>query len=313
MLIGKAIGITLLFSFLLFPAYAFSQTVADTAYRQLNPQIVYYLSNSQLLKAFLYIPANSKGPFPVYLWNHGSEKDPKPDKKQAAFWTSHGFIFFKPLRSGHGGNPGNYISDEQKAVRSRILSPGVGTLGNGARARGDISYAQQDAIFSEDIALHLEANNDVRAAIKWIKQQTFADSTKLVVAGGSYGGIQSLLTAEYDGKNNLGIKCFVAASPAAMSWNANWAQRLTRCIKLSNKPIFLMQATNDFNLAPSRTLGRAIDKKGISISSHKIFPVYGKASDHNAGHAGFYSDPMAWKDDMIKFMEDCGLITKESH
>jgi dienelactone hydrolase len=58
------------------------------------------------------------------------------------------------------------------------------------------------------------------AAVAWLKEQPSVDPRRIVVSGVSYGGIQTLLTAE----KGLGIRAFVPFAPGAMSF-ANRALR----------------------------------------------------------------------------------------
>jgi len=255
-----------------------------------KPDTVFYESNQLRLKGFLFKP-QGQGPFPVYLWNHGSDKDPGPASRQAKFWTDHGFVFFAPVRSGHGDNPGNYIVDEEKKIRTEGLN-------------------MADA-FKLRVKLHEKENDDVIAAINWIKQQAFTDTKKIVVAGGSYGGIQTLLTAERDAANPTGVICFIAMSPAAMSWSDRWAERLSLAVKNSKRPVYLMQAENDYNTGPSEILGPLVDDKGFP-SSHKLFPphlINGRdPADHGQGHGGFFNDPAAYQSEVLQFLKDCVVI-----
>jgi len=255
------------------------------------PQIISYTSNGLSLKGYLYKPAGN-GPFPAYIWNHGSEQEPKANRKMAKFWNDKGFVFFAPVRSGHGGNPGPYIVDEEKALKGQGL-------------RGP-------AIGKAKIALHEKANEDVVNAIKWLKTQPFVDAKRIVVAGGSYGGIQTVLTAESDAKQKLGVKCFVAMSPAAMSWGngALWGPRLIQAVKNSKAPIFLLQAQNDYNLGPSEVVGPVVDAKGAP-SRHKIFPPHNDPTKtpkdpRQQGHGLFFGDPSAWSTDVMAYLKDCG-------
>jgi len=257
-----------------------------------KPEIVTYSSHGLDLTAYLYKP-DGQGPFPAYLWNHGSEKNASDGRKLAKFWTAQGFVFFAPIRSGHGSNPGAYIGDEQVALRGKGL--------NRAQA------------FPETMKLHEKANDDVVAALSWLKKQSFVDAKRIVVAGGSFGGIQTLLTAARDGKENLGVKCFVAMSPAAMSWGKGklWGPWLSQLIQSAQAPIFLLQAANDYNLGPSEVLGPLVDAKGAP-NRHKLFPTHivsgMAAEDHRAGHGKFFGDPSAWQEDLLKYLKDCGTI-----
>jgi dienelactone hydrolase len=252
------------------------------------PEIVHYTSGGLSLKGFLYRPPGP-GPFPAILWNHGSEPNPSQDRKVAKFWLGQGFVYWKPIRSGHGGNPGPYIVDQQKAVFR--------------------SWASQAAKFQKIDALHEKANDDVVAALRWLQAQPFVDAKRIVVSGGSFGGIQTLLTAERDARLGFGVRCYLAMSPAAMSWNPSWSERLSQAVRTSRAPLFLAQAQNDFNLGPSEVLGPLVDAKGTP-SRHKVFPTHllpgGDPADHQQGHAGFFADPNAWEAEVLAYLKDCG-------
>jgi polyhydroxybutyrate depolymerase len=245
--------------------------------------IIQYKSHDGDLLAFVYKPAGN-GPFPVYMWNHGSERDPMPAAWLAKFWLQRGFLVFVPLRAGHGPNPGKWIVDEQKLVRDQGSPTG----------------------FRKLMTLHEHSSDDVVAAYNWIARQTFVDPKRIVVAGGSFGAIQALLLAERDSTELLGVKCVVAMAPASESWaNPNWASRLTSAIDRTRAPIFLMEAANDFSLGPDEVLGPRLDAKGFP-NRHKVFPSHGDPNDHAQGHGAFFADPRAWGDDLLAFLHDCG-------
>ena len=246
-------------------------------------EIVQYKSHGQDLIAFVYKPPGD-GPFPVYFWNHGVERDPGPGALLARFFVPRGYIFFAPLRSGHGPNKGPWILDEQKAVREPRSPEG----------------------FKKLLALYERANEDTLAAYNWIARQTYVDPKRIVVAGGGHGAVQALLLAERDRTEVLGIRCVVAIAPAAESWaNPHWARRLETAVATARAPIFLLQAHNDFSLGPSETLGPRIDARG-GANRHKIYPDHGAAEDHVAGHAGFSGASNVWGDDLVDFLQACG-------
>jgi|GEM_PF-234286 len=246
-------------------------------------EVVFYDSHGAQLKGYLYKPQGN-GPFPVYMWNHGGEQQPPPGGKLAQFWVPQGFVLFAPIRSGHGDNPGAYIGAEQKQIQDPKSAAG----------------------FAKIVALHERANDDVVAAYEWIAKQPYVDPKRIVVAGGSFGGIQALLTAQRDARDGLGVKCVVSMSPAAEGWStSNWADRLGKAVAAAKAPIFLLQASNDYSLGPSEALGPRIDAKGFP-NQHKLFPAHGDAHDHVQGHVGFMSDPSAWSAEMLKFVHDCG-------
>ena len=253
-------------------------------------ETVYYENNGYKLKAYLSRPAG-RGPFPLFFWIHGSEKKVVYHHTFAQFWVDHGFIFFKPMRSGHDVNPGKYILDDTKEIIKKGLSG-----------------KEKDR---EMVKLHERANNDVIAALKFAKKLACADLNRIVVAGGSLGGIQTLFTAEKDVLNGLGIKCFIAMAPGFYTFQKWLAERLPQAVKKTKKPIFILQAENDYTLFAKEALFPVIDAKGFPNRS-KLFPVHIKPgediNDHSFGHQKFYLDPSAWQDEVIDFLKDCGIL-----
>jgi polyhydroxybutyrate depolymerase len=242
--------------------------------------IIQYKSHNEELIGFVYKPPG-QGRFPVYMWNHGSERDPLPAAMLARFWLKRGFILFVPLRAGHGPNPGKWIVYEQKLIRDQGSPAG----------------------FQKVMALHERANDDVVAAYNWIARQDFVDPKRIVVSGSSFGAVQSLLLAERDGAEVVGVKCIVAMAPASESWaNPNWATKLTSAVDAARAPIFLMQASNDSSLGPDTVLGPRLERKGFP-NRHKTFPA---PSDHTQGPGAFFYDPRSWGDDLLAFLHDCG-------
>ncbi len=265
----------------------------DTALQKLVPEVVYYTSDSLHLKGYLYKPSG-KGPFPVFMWNHDSEKNPDSSKTLASFWVKQGFIFFKPIRSGHSDNSGVYIVSEEKQINRR-------------REMAQLAFKQT-------YKLHQSANKDVMSALYWIKHQPYADSNKIVVAGAGYGGLQVLLTAEKVGKTQSGIKCFIAMAPVSTIWYKMWADSLVPALSKPERPIFLMQAHNDYSIAPCETLGPVLEKKG-QHNRYKIFPNHtlfgGSIADPEQGHSFFFNDTQAWEKEVLKFLKDCGVKRKK--
>ena len=225
---------------------------------QSNPEEVVFPAGERQLHGFLWKPEGS-GPFRTILWNHGSERRPGTEPALAGFYLAHSYVFFVPHRRGQGRSPGPYIQDEV------ALAP------PGDRARRMVDL-QQDEV------------DDVIAGLRYLKSLPFVDSARIAVSGCSYGGIQTLLVGERD----LGIKALVPFAPGAMSWEQNppLQDRLLRAIDRAQAPVFLIQAENDYSLAPSRALAKEAQKKHKDFQS-KTYPAFG--SDHQDGHWGFCS------------------------
>ena len=160
------------------------------------------------LHGFLYLPSGH-GRFPAIIWNHGSEPKPGWHPELAELYTSKGFVLFIPHRHGQGrsADAGPYHVDLQGQCKS------------------------------EDcwIGLHELYNKDVIAAVEWLKEQPFVDKDRIAMSGVSYGGIQTLLTAE----KGAGIRAFVAFSPGAMSWgkHPDLGPRLLKAERKARRPI----------------------------------------------------------------------------
>jgi len=234
-----------------------------------NAQLVSFPSPRGTLYGFLYVP-EGKGPFPAVLWNHGSERHPGGHPELAAFYNSHGFVFFLPHRRGHGRTPGPYIMDEIR--------------GGGAIAA---VQAQRDA------------NQDVEAAMKWLKTQPMVDANRVVVSGCSFGGIQTLLTAE----KGLGARAFIAFAPAAQSWgNVALEGMLELAVKDAQAPVFILQAKNDYSTQPVAVLGKIAKARG---GEAKIYPKFGRTEQD--GHWEFATSSAGiavWGEDVLRFIAD---------
>jgi dienelactone hydrolase len=240
---------------------------ASTPQRQAAPPpnaqlVTFSAADGARLRGFLYLPTGT-GPFAAVLWNHGSEKWPGWQPALAAFYNANGFAFFIPHRRGQGrsSDAGPYIMDRQPSKIQIVM--------NGADSG------------KTAIALHEQAAHDVDAALAWLKARPDIDPSRIVMSGVSFGGIQTLLAAERD----LGVRAFVAFAPGAMSWRwiTGLDRRLTHAVQHTRAPVLVVQAQNDYDLAPSRLLGPLLEEEGKGRAV--VFPPFG--SNQEDGHGGF--------------------------
>jgi len=112
--------------------------------------------------------------------------------------------------------------------------------------------------------------DDVIAALNYLKSQSFVDSARIALSGCSYGGIQTLLA----GERNLGVKALVPFAPGAMSSEQNVPLRdlLVAAVDHAKAPVFLLQAENDYSLAPSQVLSNEASKNHKAFQSKIIRP-----------------------------------------
>ncbi len=240
---------------------------------QSKPEEVVFRNGGQELHGFLWKPEGN-GPFPAIVWNHGSEKMPGSQPVLAKFYTAHSYVFFVPHRRGQGRSPGVYIQDLV------IQAP------PGARAWRMVELQEAEV-------------DDVIAGLNYLKSRAFVDPARIAISGCSYGGIQTLLTGERD----VEVKALVPFAPGAMSWEQNGPlqDRLKRAVDLAKAPVLLIQAENDYSLAPSRALSKEAIKKKKDFQS-KIYPAFGNS--HQDGHWGFCSSATdVWGNDVLGFLE----------
>ena len=222
------------------------------------------------------------GPYPVMIFNHGSEKNPAPcgPPDLGYFYQNKGFAFFAFQRHGHGASPGDYIMDLQ--TRAFAAHP-----------------FDRRAAQSEVVGLQEQYNKDVEAAVAWVRQQGWADTQRIAMTGISFGGIQTILAAE----KGLGIRAFLPFAPAAQSWNPVLADRLKKAVRHARVPIFIIQAQNDYSTEPSKVLGPELEKKGPPNHA-KIYPSFGTTAQDGHWRFGSYRDGIAiWASDVSAFLD----------
>jgi carboxymethylenebutenolidase len=243
---------------------------------------VSYRSGGFTLKGEIYKPKGA-GPFPAVIWNHGSNKMPGPQPELAAFFNSKRFVFFAPLRHGHGGLPGDYIVD----LNDKLFAQ---------------HPVDEREAWKRMVPLHDVYNADVAAAVQWLKSQPFIDSQRIIMSGVSYGGIQTLIAAE----KGMDVRAFISFAPAAMSWRMiDLRQRLQDAVNHATAPIFLLQAANDYSTGPAEVLGAALRKKS-GLNQAKVYPAFGGPDEHQLGHSAFATWNLGteiWGTDVMAFID----------
>ena len=246
-----------------------------------KPQEVTIQAGQYQLHGCVWTP-DGPGPYPVMIFNHGSEKNPAPcgPPDLGYFYQRKGFAFFTFQRHGQGASPGDYIMDLQK--RAYMAH------------RFNMNAAQNEVVVLQELY-----NKDVEAAVAWVKVQNWADAQHIAMTGISFGGIQTILTAE----KGLGIKAFLPFAPAAQSWNPVLGDRLKRAVRQARVPIFIIQAQNDYSLEPSKVLGSELEKKG-SPNHAKIYPSFGTTTQEGHWAFGSRRDGIAlWAPDVDAFLD----------
>jgi dienelactone hydrolase/tetratricopeptide (TPR) repeat protein len=255
-------------------------TVANTD-AAITKQRVWFKNGPLMLEGFLFKPAGA-GPFPTVVWNHGSEPNPGAGKQFdgiADMFVPHGYVVFSPVRRGHDESEGEYIA----VARGRVA-------GSHGQQAGDALVAR---------LLPTEQLSDQLAGLSYLKALPFVDTTRMVVAGCSFGGIMALLGAE----GTHGFRASLPISPAAQNWdhNAPLKARLIAGVSDIRIPVFLIQPPRDASLGPVRDLGAEFTRLKKDYRG-KVWPDTLKGRE--AGHCfGGDSGNRVWAGEAVAFFD----------
>ena len=218
-----------------------------------NKQRVTYTNGALTLVGFIYKP-DGPGPFPTLVWNHGSEPNPGGGPQfdsVAAIFVPAGYVVVAPTRRGHGNSQGTYIQDTIRLTRQKS--------GDAAAERLMVQLMGSEQL------------DDQLAGLSYAKRLAFVDTNKLVVAGCSYGGIETMLAAE----RGAGFKAAMPISPAALSWRGHTVlqNRLIEAVRRIDMPVLLIQPPKDASLEPAKVLGDEAKRVSKSSFTAKVYPA----------------------------------------
>jgi dienelactone hydrolase len=148
------------------------------------------------------------------------------------------------------------------------------------------------------VAILEQHTDDAVAALQYLRAQPFVDKSRMAVAGCSYGGIVTLLTAERE----VGIRSVVDMAGAAESWSSSpyLRDRLELAVSRARVPIFFMQSENDWNTEPSLRLSE-VARDNNRPNQMRIFPRYGET--HQDGHGKFCNHAMdVWGGEVLMYL-----------
>jgi len=143
--------------------------------------------------------------------------------------------------------------------------------------------------------------SDQVAAYEWLKQQPFVAANRIAVGGNSFGGIETILGAE-----RIAYCAALDGAGGAQSWELAPELHgvMVTAARASHAPMFLLQAANDFDLSPSRTLAAAMRDAGKTVEL-KIYPPFGESRAD--GHNFAWHGSSIWAGDVLAFLEHhCG-------
>jgi carboxymethylenebutenolidase len=238
-----------------------------------QPNEVTFSSGKLTLHGFIHKPEGN-GSFPAILLNHGSKQFPTSGELFAKSFVKKGYVVFVPHRRGQGRS-----SSQSQYIMDLIRREPATT---------------RDKKFIELQETHLE---DTIAALSYLKQLPYVNKNRIAMIGCSFGGIQTVLATE----KQIGIRASVAFAPAAQTWSTVTLlpPRLIKAVRSATVPIMLVQAENDYDLTPTKTMAKELEKVN---KPHKllIFPAYGTI--HAEGHGFCARGEKVWGDEVLSFL-----------
>ncbi len=248
--------------------------------RPMNGTVVAFQSGALTLHGVMWKP-EGPGPFPAVVFNHGSEFAPRDLPELGPLFTRHGYVLFGPTRRGHGR------STDQAPYIGQVLAQERQQDGTAAWSRLLVRLLETD---------HLD---DQLAGLEYLKAQPYVDASRIAVMGGSFGGIQTMLAAE----KARGIRAAVNFAGGAQSWAdaPDLRERMLVAARNATVPVFLIQAENDYDIAPSRALAAEMErlKKPHRV---KIYPPWGRTT--RDGHVFGVRGSSVWERDVFAFLDE---------
>src|SRR5439155_16056515 len=141
---------------------------------------------------------------------------------------------------------GQGLSADQATFIQDILQREEASKGKEARQHLQFVLATTDQL------------DDVMAALSFLKTAPAVDAKCIAIAGHSFGGQLTLLAAERDHT----IRAAVTFAAAAGSWehSPELRERLRAAADNATAPIMLIQAANDYSIAPSYSLADELER-----------------------------------------------------
>lgn len=248
--------------------------------------------NTGTLRGEVWVPPHHAASGLV-LWNHGSRgrgrglNAPRGRGRTALdVWLDLGLSVFTCSRRGYDDSEGqdiHHVLDHQEF--------------------GSIGYYE---CLAQRLYLELE---DVLAAVGYARTQDWGKCCPIICSGYSLGAILTILALRESDELAAGI----AFALGAITWEPSARMRglITAGAASVDKPVMLIQASNDYSTGPTRNIGPILQKNN-SLSRSLLMGACGGTPDD--GHVVSALGADDWYPDVREFLRDIsGARSQQAH
>jgi dienelactone hydrolase len=264
--------------------FAAQAAVLDTT---LNEQVVMVpaVSGSRNieLETTIFKPPGD-GPFPLVIMNHGKALGNPRSQARDRFvvvsreFVKRGYAVVIPMRKGFSKSTGDYADH------------GCDMTGNG------LSQAE-----------------DLDGTLDYLRTQSWADSTRIIVAGQSYGGLTAMAFGTHH--NLAGVKGLINFAGGLKmhggdcGWQASLVKALAAYGSRTALPSLWFYGENDQHFGPA--LATRMYNAYVRAGGHAKLITYGPFKKDAHGMVGSRDGVKIWWPETEKFLKELGMPTNE--
>lgn len=260
------------------------RTEAVTLDTSLNEQVVMIPvvsgADSVQLETTIFTPPGP-GPFPLVVMNHGKALGDPHSQSRDRFvvmsreFVKRGYAVVVPMRKGFSHSTGTYYE----------------------RGCDMIDHGQSQA-------------DDLQGTLEYLKNQSWVDKDRIIVAGQSYGG---LATIAFGTRNVPGVKGLInfAGGLKIHGGSCQWESSLVNAFaQFGGKtalPSLWFYGANDQHFGPQ--LAAQMRDAYVSAGGHAKLVAYGPFKSDAHGMVGSRDGVQVWWPETEKFLKELGMPT----
>jgi hypothetical protein len=242
--------------------------------------------NTGTLRGEVWVPPHGAASGLV-LWNHGSRgrgrglNAPRGRGRTALdVWLELGLSVFASSRRGYDDSDGQDIHD--------ILDH---------QEFGSVEYYE---CLAQRLYSELE---DVLATVDYARTKDWGKDCPIICSGYSLGAILTIMAL----RESHELAAGVAFALGAITWDPSLRMRelITSGAESVDKPVMLIQASNDYSTGPTRNIGPIL-KKNNPLSRSLLMGACGESPDE--GHAVSALGAEDWYPDVREFLRDISIV-----